>query len=73
MLYVAIYLLQGSESPKMSTLPRLARKSPAQEVVSPINPRPDLLCDMLDEPTKGANMRSLAEAIDEEVELSSIY
>lgn len=29
--------------------------------------RPDLLCDMVDVTGKGANVRSLAEAIDEEV------
>lgn len=37
------------------------------EVISPMNHRPDLLCDMVDDTAKGGNVRSLAEAIEEEV------
>ena len=70
-LYERIYLkIQGTESPLLSPLPRLTPKAPAQEVVSPINHKPDLICDMVHD-SKGANVRSLAEAIDEEV--SAVY
>lgn len=49
----------------MSSLPRSPRKSPrSSEVMSPVS-RPDLLCDMKDD--GGGNVRTLAEAIDEEV------
>lgn len=32
-----------------------------------MNQRPDLICDMVDDSPKGSNVRSLAEAIEEEV------
>lgn len=62
--------LQPLGTPNMSSLPRSPHKSPrSPEVMSPVS-RPDLLCDMKDDNT--GNVRTLAEAIDEEVIALSI-
>ena len=37
------------------------------QVMPAINQRPDLICDMVDDSPKSSNVRSLAEAIEEEV------
>ena len=62
-------MLQDSDSP-VSTLPRSSTKrasSPTLQVMPAINQRPDLICDMVDDSPKSSNVRSLAEAIEEEV------
>ncbi|XP_067939516.1 rho family-interacting cell polarization regulator 2-like isoform X2 [Watersipora subatra] len=64
----AVVVPLASESLESSTLPRLTHKSPAPEVVSPMNHKPDLLCDMVDDTAKGENVLSLAAAIEEEEE-----